>query len=765
MRSTFSIVFLIMALSDGICAFLAWRSHRAIGKPLAALLTALIPPVIGNMIIISTGRYELAIVGCYVYYLGMDLVMLALSRFALTYCHVAHSGKTYLRVVYALLGVDAVQLLLNPFFGHAFQTEPIQVDGFAYYRLVPRLGQSFHRIVDYGILLTVIIILIYKVLHTPRVYAERYGVILLAMIAGGAWETYYIFSRTPVDRSMVGFCVFGLLAFYFSIFYKPVRLLDRMLANIASQLPEAMFFFDAHNRCVWANRPGRQLVEIREGDYDTTAQKLRDKFGVDLEDRSEWSLHRYVGEGEYRKHYVLEHHVLLDEQERMVGSFLSVRDNTEEHRTLQIEKYNAAHDRLTGLYNREHLYEKAREMIDNCPDEKFNVVFVDVKDFKIVNDIFGTAFGDYAIRAIGRWLADNMPEGSVYGRLAGDTFGVCLRRSDFDPAGLEEKLAHFVVSTGAMKHSILIHLGVYEVAEPELEMAVMFDRAHMALGTIAGEYQVHIAYYDEAMRGKVVWNQRISAELPRALTLGQVRPYLQPIVDKQGRALGAEALVRWQHPTEDFLSPAAFIPVFEENGMIAQVDRYMWRRSCEILADWQARGLDAFISVNISPKDFFFMDVAAEIRAAVDKYGVEPSRLRLEITESVMMADTDNRMKVLGALREDGFIIEMDDFGSGYSSLNLLKDMPVDVMKVDMAFLSDAANEMKARKILNNVIRLSDDIDILSLVEGVETAEQYSALAQMGCRMFQGYYFAKPMPVDEFESNWLAKNTETKPND
>jgi hypothetical protein len=245
-----------MAIALAVCACLALRSRRVIGKYVAQTVAALIPPVIGNMIIIASGTKAQSTLGCYIYFIGMDLVMLALTGFTLEYCQLPKLRAKYLTAVRALLAVDAVQLLLNPLFGHAFDTEPILVDGFAYCRLVPRLGQTFHRVVDYGILATVIVIFIYKLIHTPRIYAERYGIILAAILAGLVWETYYIFSRTPIDRSMVSFGVFGLLVFYFSIYYRPVRLLDSMLANIASEMPEAMFFLDVSGHCVWANRPG-----------------------------------------------------------------------------------------------------------------------------------------------------------------------------------------------------------------------------------------------------------------------------------------------------------------------------------------------------------------------------------------------------------------------------------------------------------------------------------------------------------------------------
>ena len=185
--------------------------------------------------------------------------------------------------------------------------------------------------------------------------------------------------------------------------------------------------------------------------------------------------------------------------------------------------------------------------------------------------------------------------------------------------------------------------------------------------------------------------------------------------------------------------------------MIAEIDKYMWQCACEILADWQKKGWDLFISVNISPKDFYFMDVPKYIKQIVKEHDIDPHKFRVEITETVMMTDTDKMIGIMQEFREAGFIVEMDDFGSGYSSLNMLKDMPIDVLKIDMKFLGSSDNEKKADTIVKNVINLSLELGMTTLTEGVETQLQYNGLSNMGCKLFQGYYFSKPIPVDEFE--------------
>jgi len=282
-----------------------------------------------------------------------------------------------------------------------------------------------------------------------------------------------------------------------------------------------------------------------------------------------------------------------------------------------------------------------------------------------------------------------------------------------------------------------------------MDVPLMYDRAILALEGIKDDYHYHTAWYEPSMRDQAVRNRQISEELGAALEEEQIRPWLQPIVDREGKTIGAEALVRWIHPEEGIRSPAAFIPMFEKNGMIAAVDRYIWRKACEILARWKKEGKDLFLSVNISPRDFYLMDVPAELKQLVREYGVDPAKLRLEIIESTLMEGSEERMGILNVLHEAGFCIEMDDFGSGYSSLNLLREMPVDVLKIDMVFLRQ--ENARASAIVRQMIALTRELGITSLTEGVETRQQHDSLMEMGCELYQGYWFAKPMPIEDFE--------------
>ncbi|MBR6255409.1 MAG: EAL domain-containing protein [Clostridiales bacterium] len=753
MRYSFAVLFIAMILALLACTSIARKSYKKIKGAVVMLLVMLIPPLIGNLIIILSTAKIPAMIGCYIYFIGMDSFIMALLFFAFEYCAIRWPSNKLKYLVYGLVTADFIQYALNPFFGQSFDTEPILVDNRNYYRLIPYSGQTYHRVVVYCIFFAVLLIFLIKMIRSSRVYTERYAVILATLLATGAWQSYYIFSRTPVEKSMAGYGIFGILVFYFTLYYRPLTLLDRLLASMASDMPDAIFFYDADGTCIWANKPAIDLVGLKDDKFDKASELLQAKFGKKQDfDKQEWSCNQVVGHGAEAQYYFQSRRTARDEKGRVTGAFLTVRDITREQRLLQQERYNATHDSLTDLFTKEFLYESIRKKLDENPDTEYMIHYIDIQDFKLINDVYGNEFGDRALKSLAKFLRDHVPADGVFGRLGGDTFGVLVPKEAFVIQQLEDALMNFSMGEGPHDHHIVIHVGVYEVVERNMEVSFMFDRALLAMSTIEDEYQTHIAIYDEKIRKDVLWAQRISGQLKDALKQKHVVPYLQPIVDTRGRIVGAEALARWIHPQDGFLSPASFIPVFEKNGMIIEIDRHMWRCACEVLADWEKKGIDLFISVNISPKDFYFMDVASEIKALAREYKIDHKKLRIEITETVMMTDAENRMKVLSDLRKEGFIVEMDDFGSGYSSLNLLKDMPVDVLKIDMRFLTSNSDDVKARTILQNIINLSEDLGMFSLTEGVETKSQLEMLSEMGCKLFQGYYFAKPLPLSEFDA-------------
>ena len=749
-RLLYAAVFVILMLVLLLCAINAGRHYKALGMAVARLDIALIPPILGNCFVIASKTATLANIGYYIFFIGMNYTLFELVRFTRSYCNQSGYGKKLPKCLKYFLLADAVQILFNLFTHHAFRVEKIVLGGMDYYRMVPLAGQAIHRIVAIVAYVIVIFIFIMSTIRASKIYRERYWVILASLVVIGLWEVLHMIKRDPIDLTMIGLGVFGIIIYYFSIHYRPLRLLDRILSGVISNGSDAIFIFTPRGRCIWTNKEGCFLVGVQEDNCENAPELLEYLFGTKLR-RGNWSEKHMSGGGDSIKYYLLENREVGDAQNMFSGYYLRVRDITDEQLRLKREMYEATHDTLTGLYTKDHLHKLILAEVRSHPSTVFMILIVNIRNFRVLNDIFGADFVDRVLTDLAAYLTTHLSRRCSIGRIGGGDFGILIPKDEFNADKVEKVLSDFTIKGDTSDYPVQIQVGAYEVTRDEPDVVTMFARARLALSTITDEYAKKIAYYDDKIRQEILWNQEITAELAEAIEHRDIRPYLQPIVDSTGRIVGAEALVRWIHPQHGFLAPFKFIPTLEKNGLIAEVDKYMWRCACEILNDWKKRGIDLFLSVNISPKDFYFMDVPKCIKDLVREFEVESGKLRVEITETVMMNDSDKMLGILNELREGGFIVEMDDFGSGYSSLNMLKDMPVDVLKIDMKFLGKSDNEQRADTIVKNIINLSKELGITSLTEGVETVLQYNGLSDMGCKLFQGYYFSKPIPLEDFE--------------
>ncbi len=754
-RYAFIVVFAVLIATLLYCSHASMCSKKSIGKSVCLFCLSLVPLVLGNMFIIGTSTRVVALVGYYMYYIGMDIAMYALLHFTREYCGVKNAKNQKDHIVpfwlHILFTIDVIQLLLNNIFSHAFELQEVSAYGKPYFLSVPHIGVSIHRVACYSAIAIVMFVFVKRTIKVPVLYKERYIVILITLILGTVWQAYYVFFRIPIDRSMVGFTILGLLIYYFSILYRPLRLLDNMLADIVSDTKVAVVLYGPEGRCIWVNEPAKELTGIRSDNLEEVSNTLISLFGdvSKLPEAKETEMSLGIAPNE--RSYMVAHGKFNDRYERDLGTYVKVRDITEEKKRIEKELFAANHDALTGIYNKEYTFKVISDRLKQDLLKDYYVASIYICDFKVFNDVFGREFGDAALIQIADWLKKYADETCIYGRIAGDTFGSCLPKKLFVQNIIENDLSHFKVRLGDVEHHLTVHVGFCEIQEDDQDPSVLFDRALVALDSIKDNYRKHVAFFDKKIRDKMLWDQEISGQLDTAIAENQIMPYLQPIADKNGKIVGAEALVRWIHPVHGFMSPGDFIPLFEDNGMITDLDKHIWKSACEILSRWEKTYPNLFISVNVSPKDFYMTDVLAEIVSDVIQYDIDPHRLRIEVTESSMMRDTDDKMKILEEFRKQGFIIEMDDFGSGYSSLNMLKDMPVDILKIDMKFLGKSSDEIKADIIVKNVIRLAEDLQIISLAEGVETVDQFERLKALGCHLFQGYYFSKPIPITEFE--------------
>lgn len=430
---------------------------------------------------------------------------------------------------------------------------------------------------------------------------------------------------------------------------------------------------------------------------------------------------------------------------------------------------NSELDEKTGTYNKRAFCRHVKKLIGKNPGKKYMILRWDIDRFKVFNDTYGIKNGDLYLSKVGEAYSSFDDPERVFGHWTADHFVALIPESDFDETktilGIQ-KLGETALREITNDFDFGFRLGVYKIDDPSVDVEIMCDRALLALRSVKGSYNERFAYYNDSMRDSLIEEQEIISEMKSALDAGDFVVYYQPQYNYATKKIrGAEALVRWKHPKKGMIPPGKFIPVFEKNGFISALDNYVWEQACRFERSLIDDGLGELpLSVNVSRIDIYNPALCDELLRLTGKYGISPSLLRLEITESAYMDNPEQLVSAVEKLRNAGFEVEMDDFGSGYSSLNTLKEVPVDVLKLDMKFL-EAASDSNPRSgsILSSIIRMVHWIKVPVIAEGVEEKEQADYLKSIGCIYMQGYYFAKPMCESDFRK-LLAEDTKESDN-
>ncbi len=441
------------------------------------------------------------------------------------------------------------------------------------------------------------------------------------------------------------------------------------------------------------------------------------------------------------------------EELRSQNRYLLMQKNDELRHQNEL-RYIAEHDSLTSICNKAAFYRKTKAMLDMSPNTTFVMIAFDIEKFRLINDIFGHTEGDRLLRYVAQRMQTAFGTHSTYGRIVADNFALCIpyRREDLEDLRISTDLD---LKEYDLSFEITLVFGLYIIDDRTLPVSIMHDRAEMAKRTVKGNYVKRYAYYNDTLRKALLDEQQIINDMNEALQSKQFEVYLQPkCVLSTGEIIGAEALVRWNHPTRGLLMPGAFVPLFEKNGFIMKMDAYVWESVFALMRKWMDRhdGKPPIpLSMNVSRVDMYNPSLVTILCDLADRYQVPRKYIELEITESAYADDPKQLSELIAVFQREGFTVEMDDFGSAYSSLNMLKELPVDMLKLDMRFLSGSDLEGRGGTILNSIVRMARYLNLPIVAEGVETAEQVRFLLSIGCSQGQGYYYYKPMPVAEFE--------------
>ena len=410
-------------------------------------------------------------------------------------------------------------------------------------------------------------------------------------------------------------------------------------------------------------------------------------------------------------------------------------------------------DPLTGIYNITGFNNRIKEWLAANPGRKYRLQRYNLDRFRDINGVYGRELGDKLLKDIADYMKRYDTNDAFSAHLNADHFA---RFCSDDSMPVWEYYEKFVNSFASyhLNIPITMHMGVYDLCEKDADPFAMSYKALLALQKIKGDTNLKIARYESSMLAAEKERLELLNDVNSAMENEYFEVWFQPQVDYASKTIfGAEALIRWNHPRKGMLSPAMFIPLLEKSNFMGKVDFYVAEKVCKYIKQWKEKFPDKKIkiSINLSRQNVANPKFIENLENMIASYGVPFSSIRLEITESAYAKNIAKLLEGVNKLRKKGFAVEIDDFGSGYSSLNTLKDMDVDTLKLDMAFLSDSASTRREKIIISSIISMANKLQLPIIAEGVETKEQADMLLSFGCSRMQGYYFSKPVPAAEYE--------------
>ncbi|RDE24433.1 EAL domain-containing protein [Motiliproteus coralliicola] len=448
--------------------------------------------------------------------------------------------------------------------------------------------------------------------------------------------------------------------------------------------------------------------------------------------------------------------------EEYVAVFTDITQHKENEEQI---RYQANYDALTGLPNRTLLSDRLKQAIASAKREQWmlGILFLDLDHFKVVNDTFGHAVGDELLQLVAARIKACLRESDTIARFGGDEFVILLQ--DIAETDSVAQVATYIIdqitrgfSLNGREISIGASIGITIYPDDAANADTLLQNADMAMYQAKERGRSTYQFFTLSMQQKTLDRRQLELELRHAIKNGELEIYYQPVVNPSlNQTISVEALLRWNHPKRGQVSPATFIPIAEDSGQIGEIGRWVLSNACRQLKVWQDAGFSNLkLAVNLSSRQRELGLEAADLQQVIDQAGIKPESLTLEITESLLIRDTEEALVWLSSLKALGVKLSVDDFGTGYSSLSYLKRFPVDALKIDRSFVSDLPEDLEDATLVKTIVAMAQNLNLSLVAEGVETQQQAEFLVNNSCRNLQGFYYARPMPAAEV-GTWLSK--------
>lgn len=614
-----------------------------------------------------------------------------------------------------------------------------------------------HLGISYLFSLGTICVLVYKTCITPQHNRLKYLNVLMVFMALLILNGAVIIFHTIFDFTNLTYGLASILIYYFAFNYKSRNYLLTTTQAVINDSNHLYICFDESHKCIWINTATKiffshipDIPFYLESEFENWRNQSTQFEDFDID----FSENLKVPVGDSKIDLNLNIHKKYDSLGNYLGCWMEIIDITEQIQKEAAFERQLGIDKLTGLPNRYAFFKQVKQLILSRPNTPFLLICSNIVDFKIYNNIFGEEAGNELLKRNSELIQNAHEISLAYGRISGDIFGLIVEEALYNENPLLENMRVMESEFSSGTYHLRMQMSIYKINDPTEQVSKMAEKSILTLKLSKNDFNTKISWFQEDNLNENLNEKRVLGRFEQSLINGEFKMFLQPQVTKDNQVLGAEALARWIDIDGNVITPDRFIPILENNGLVSKLDRFLWEEAAKTLAKWKRMNReDLHISINISVKDFYHENLYDVFTSLVEKYDINPKNLKLEITETAVISDPETINSLLQKLRSYGFEIELDDFGSGYSSLGMLKDITVDALKIDMSFLhrSSTTEDEKSWLILNEIARLASVLNMSTIVEGVEEKEQVDKLSSFGCNVFQGYYFAKPESVISFE--------------
>lgn len=742
-------------------------------KTLMIPICVAVVALISYTLFLLSEKHFVAVVFNGIYYICTDWLTFTLFLFFSDNIDAVKNRKKIAKVFLVLAILDSVNMAINTFTRHSFDLVPsVSSGGMKFWGLDFTIFHYIHLGLCYVMAVCAFVVLILNIRAAPRFYRRKYISYLVAYLVVLICNFHSYSMNLPIDYSVLLYGVFATFLAIYSIWTFPAYLVTSVMERLSESVADAIVHFDYEGNVIYQNDSARQLFNSKTGTFKISPAELKERFldkadektlkwenevaifSVDLNlknERNEVLVHP-----EEIKHFRVAYQELKVEKSA-IGSYIKISDKTEEKLRYQKERYTAIHDGLTGLLNRSGFFEKVEQQIHLGTFKNPIMVCSNIRDFKIVNDIFGETVGDEILIRHAKVLKERAQENDINGRLGDDKFAVFMEKDHFNSDGFMQIFRDLGTISESNSYRMFIAAGIYEVRDLNEKAQVMYDKAKVAMDTIKEDYLTMLAFYDSTLMDKLLAEKNIINNFENAILTNQFEMYLQPIFDKDGNVISAEALARWNSPETGMIYPEDFIEILSNTGLVYKLDKIIAEKAVQKFAEWKKKGYKIqSIALNAASKDEYYFDTISFLKSLAEKYEISPDSVVIEVLEDAFINDYENEAHYFERLKAAGFKITIDDFGSGFSSLNMLKDFNIDAVKISADFFSGKFST-RAEIILGSMLEMVKELKIQAAALGIENEDQKTLLENLGCSVFQGYLFSKPIPADEFEEKFLKK--------